>query len=304
MKKFWGSAAMIAATLIWGGAFSVQRTGMRFVDPVLFTALRSALGALALAVITVGFDLGTGRGVSLWGTAATAAERKRLVAGGIWCGVFLAVASAFQQYGLKYTTAAKAGFLTTLYIVIVPMLGIFFRRRTSKLLWFSAFLALAGAFLLCGGVGRIGRGEWLVIICSFLFSGHILVIDRYARECDCVRLSFLQFTVAALLTGIGAAALRETWDTDRIAAAIPCLLYSGIGSSAVAFTLQLAAQKYLHPVTASLLMSLESVFATIGGWIFLHETLTPRELAGCAVIFAAVLLAQLPPPRRKIRAQG
>ncbi len=286
---------MIAATLIWGGAFSVQRTGMRFVDPVLFTALRSALGALALAVFTAVFDLCRGRGVSLWGTAASPAEKRRLVAGGIWCGVFLAVASSFQQYGLKYTTAAKAGFLTTLYIVIVPFLGIFLRRRTPQLLWFSALLALAGTFLLCGGVREVGPGEWLVIVCAFLFSGHILVIDRYAGACDCMRLSCLQFAVAALLTGIGAAVLREPWDNRNLAAALPLLLYSGIGSSAIAFTLQMVSQKYLHPAAASLLMSLESVFASVGGWIFLHETLSPRELAGCAVIFAAVLLAQLPP---------
>lgn len=295
MKKLWGSVAMVAATLIWGGSFPVQSTGMRFLDPVVFTALRFAAGTLALAALAAVFDLFRGGRVSLWGAAATREARRELLAGGVWCGIFLGVASAVQQYGIKYTSVAKAGFLTTLYIVIVPIAGIFLRRRTSPLLWFAAVLALTGTYLLCGGVGSIGRGEWLIVACALLFSGHILVIDRYAAKCDCVRLSCLQFAVATAVAALGAPVMRERWPAAGIAAALPCLLYSGIASGAVAFTLQMTAQKFLHPVAASLLMSLESVFAALGGWIFLGETLTRREFAGCAVIFAAAVLAQLPP---------
>lgn len=298
MKKLWGAAAMIAATLIWGGSFSAQSRGVRLVDPVIFTALRSVLGALALAVVAALGDVLSHRRVTLFGAAETPEARRELLRGGLWCGVFLAVASCLQQYGLKYTTAAKAGFLTTLYIVIVPLLGIFFRRRTSALLWGAAVLALAGAYLLCGGVATVGRGDTLVILCAFVYSAHILTIDRYAAKCDCVRLSCLQFAVASALSFSGALALREPWVNEKIVAALPYLLYAGVAGSAVAFTLQIVAQKYLHPVTASLLMSLESVFAALGGWIFLNETLTLREFLGCAVILSAVILSQLPPPRR------
>lgn len=298
MKKLWGAAAMIAATLIWGGSFSAQSRGVRLVDPVLFTALRSALGALALAVVVALGDVLKHRPVTLFGAAETPEARPDLLRGGLWCGVFLAVASCLQQYGLKYTTAAKAGFLTTLYIVIVPLLGMFFRRRTSALLWGAAVLALAGAYLLCGGVVTVGRGDALVILCAFVYSAHILTIDRYAAKCDCVRLSCIQFAVASALSFAGALALREPWVSEKIVAALPYLLYAGVAGSAVAFTLQIVAQKFLHPVTASLLMSLESVFAALGGWIFLNETLTLREFLGCAVILAAVILSQLPPPRR------
>lgn len=299
MKKLRGSVAMIAATILWGASFSAQSCGVRFVDPMLFTALRSILGALALAVTAALFDLRREGRVSWWGSAKTVAARKTLLAGGAWCGVILAVAGTLQQYGMKYTTAAKAGFLTALYIVIVPIFGmLFFGRRTSGFLWFAALLALTGAYLLCGGVGTVGRGEWFVIGCAIIFSLHILVIDRYAPECDCVRLSCLQFAIAAVLNLVGTTVIRAPWEPDALADALPYLLYAGIASSAVAFTLQMVAQKYLHPVAASLLMSLESVFAALGGWIFLRETLSRRELAGCAVIFFAAILAQLPPPRR------
>ena len=300
MKKLWGSAAMVAATILWGASFSAQSRGVRFVDPMLFTALRSIIGALALALTAALFDLRrTGR-VTPWGDAETPEARKRLLAGGWWCGVILAVAGTCQQYGMKYTTTARAGFLTALYIVIVPLFGmLFFKRRTSYFLWFAAVLALTGAYLLCGGVGAIGKGEWLVISCAVVFSLHILVIDIYAPKCDCIRLSCLQFAVAAVLTLAATPVVRASWETEALADALPYLLYAGIASSAVAFTLQMVAQKFLHPVAATLLMSLESVFAALGGWIFLHETLTKRELAGCAVIFMAAILAQLPPPGRR-----
>jgi len=300
MNKLRGSAAMIAATILWGASFSAQSRGIRLVDPLLFTALRSALGALSLAAAAGLFDLRREGRASWWGSAKTAAERRTLLAGGVWCGVFLAVASTLQQYGLKYTTAAKAGFLTTLYIVIVPLLGIFFKRRTPYFLWLAALLALSGTYLLCGGIGSIGRGEWFVISCAVIFSGHILAIDRYAPRCDCVRLSCLQFAVAAVLTLAATLAKRAPWESGSLADALPYILYTGIASSAVAFTLQMTAQKYLHPVAATLLMSLESVFAALGGFIFLGQKLTLREFLGCAVIFAAAVLAQLPvPPRRK-----
>jgi len=286
---------MLLATLLWGMAFSAQSRGMSFLGPMLFTALRSIVGTAALTVIIISADLLRRRRISFWGGADTPEARKTLLTGGILCGLVLTPASIFQQWGLKYTSAGKTGFLTALYIVIVPLLGVFLRRKIPAALWGAVFLAASGTYLLCGGVGSIGTGEWSVIICSAIYSVHIMVIDRYAARCDCLRLSGLQFLVASVLTAAGTGLFGEPCEMKNIAASMPFWIFCGIGSSAIAFTLQMAAQKYLHPVTATLIMSLESVFAVLGGAVFLRERLTGRELLGCLVIFAAVILSQTAP---------
>lgn len=303
MRKFWASAAMLTATVLWGVAFSAQSSGMKFVEPMIFTSLRSLVGVLSLIVVIMVFDLCTEKRLTVWGSAKSKAGQRELLLGGLWCGVVISAASVCQQYGLKYTSAGKTGFLTALYIVIVPLLGFFFKRKTSPLLWFAVLLALLGSYLLCGGIGNIGKGEWFVIACAVLYSGHIMVIDRYAAKCDCVRLSCIQFAVATLLTLTASRLSGDPWELEKITASLPFWVFCGVGSSAIAFTLQMAAQKYLHPVTATLLMSLESVFAVLGGWIFLKERLSPLELSGCAVIFAAVILSQLPPGLFRKRAE-
>lgn len=292
MKKFWGSAAMITATILWGVAFSAQSTGVRFVEPMLFTALRSMIGFTALIPVIMILDLVKLKRVTLWGNAGTQQERRELLWGGFWCGVVITAASICQQYGLKYTSAGKTGFLTALYIVIVPVLGLFFKRKSSRILWLAVALALFGSWLLCGSIGAIGKGEIFVIVCAFIYSIHIMVIDHYAARCDCVRLSAIQFALAMVLAALASLAGGDPWVMDAIVSAAPYWIFCGVGSSAIAFTLQMVAQKYLHPVTATLLMSLESVFAVLGGWLFLNETLSPRELAGCAVIFISVIVAQ------------
>ena len=294
MKKLWGSAAMIAATVLWGLAFSAQSSGMKFVDPMLFTAIRSVTGVFALVIVIILLDLAVLKKVSLWGTAKDKAAKKELLSGGFWCGLVITAASICQQTGLKYTSAGKTGFLTALYIIIVPVLGIFLKRKTNPVLWAAVVLGLAGSYLLCGGIGAVGKGEIFVIVCALIYSIHILVIDRYAPVCDCVRLSCIQFAVASILAAAASRVAGEPWIWQKIVDAAPFWLFCGIGSSAIAFTLQMVSQKYLHPVTATLLMSLESVFAVLGGWLFLNEKLSPSELAGCSIIFAAVLLAQIP----------
>ncbi|MBR2344888.1 MAG: DMT family transporter [Lentisphaeria bacterium] len=295
MKKVWGSAAMIIATILWGMAFSAQSRGMDYIDPLLFTSLRSLSGVAALIIVIMVLDLFRYRRLSVWGDAGTRDEKKELLRGGWWCGIVLAIASSAQQYGLKFElSAGKTGFLTALYIVIVPVLGIFFRRKTPLLLWSAVAVGIAGAYILCGGVDNIGKGEWCVILCAVIYSIHILVIDHYVANCDCVRLSCLQFIIASLVTGFTSLAIGESWQSDSIMASLPMWVYCGVGSSAVAFTLQMVSQKYLHPVTATLLMSLESVFAVLGGWLFLNEKLARHEQVGCIVIFIAVILAQLP----------
>ena len=290
MKNFWSAAAMITATVIWGFAFSAQSSGMRFIDPMLFTALRSFAGALALIPVILIFDLFSAGKISLWGSAQSASEKKELFLGGSLCGLVISAASICQQIGLKYTSAGKTGFLTALYIIIVPLMGIFFKKKISPHLWIAVFLALIGSYLLCGGISSIGKGELFVILCAFIYSIHILVIDRYAPTCDCIRLSCIQFLWAAPLAAAASFIFQEPCIPDAIQAALPFWLFCGIGSSAIAFTLQMISQKHLHPVTASLLMSLESVFALIGGCLFLHESLSLQELSGCLIIFLSLTL--------------
>ncbi|MBR7131318.1 MAG: DMT family transporter [Lentisphaeria bacterium] len=294
MKNVWGSVAMITATILWGVAFSAQSCGMKFVDPMLFTSLRSLVGVAALLVVIMIFDLIKDKHLSIWGKAVSAAEKKALLTGGLWCGVIISAASITQQYSLKYISAGKTGFLTALYIIIVPVMGIFLKRKTTPVLWLAVIIAMTGTYLLCGGIESIGKGEIFAIICSVIYSMHILVIDRYAAQCDCVRLSCIQFITATFLAAAASRISGEAWVTDDIAGAMPFWIFCGVGSSAIAFTLQMVAQKYLHPVTATLLMSLESVFGVLGGAIFLHERLSLQEITGCAIIFAAIILAQLP----------
>lgn len=303
MKKFWGSMAMLTATVLWGVAFSAQSSGMKFVEPMIFTSLRSLVGVLSLIVVIMVFDLCTEKRLTVWGSAKSKAGQRELLLGGLWCGLVISAASVCQQYGLKYTTAGKTGFLTALYIVFVPLLGIFLGRKTTPVLWLAVGLALGGSYLLCGGIGNVGKGEWFVIACAVLYSVHIMVIDRYAAKCDCIRLSCLQFMVATVMTALASRLSGEPWVLEKITAALPFWVFCGVGSSAIAFTLQMVSQKYLHPVTATLLMSLESVFAVLGGWLCLKEILSARELAGCAVIFAAIILSQLPPELFKKRAE-
>ena len=245
------------------------------------------------------FDLIKTKRLSLWGNAANRAERKFLLTGGLYCGFAITAASICQQWGLKYISAGKTGFLTALYIVIVPVIGIFFKRKTTTALWMAVFLALGGSYLLCGSINDIGPGEILVITCAVLYSFHILIIDHYAPHCDCVRLSCIQFIVASIFSFIFSLLAKEQWIFQNIMKSLPFWLFCGAGSSAIAFTLQMVCQKYVHPVTSSLLMSLESVFAVLGGWLFLQEKLSLREFAGCGIILAAIILSQLPIDFRK-----
>ena len=285
---------MLIATVLWGFAFSAQACGMKHVGAMLFVSLRSVVGVLALSVTIMFFDLVRYKRLTFWGSARSIQEKKNLLAGGVFCGLVICAASVFQQLGLLYVSAGKTGFLTALYIIMVPLLGWFFKRKTPVFMWFAVAAALLGTYLLCGGIGSVGWGEMFVIICALLFALHIMVIDHYAPHCDCVRLSCIQFAVAAVAALLASLIFGEAWQWPEITLSLPYWVYCGVGSSAIAFTLQMVSQKYLHPVAATLLMSLESVFGVLGGWLFLHEILSWRELAGCGIILAAVIIAQMP----------
>ncbi len=305
-----GILCLWVTALIWGTAFVAQKSGLDYLGPFTFNGVRSFIGGLALLPCIVIIDLVNGQRPSLWGSCGSGERRLALIKGGGYCGIILGIASSLQQYGIKYTSVGKAGFITTLYIIIVPMLGVFFRRKVGIVMWLCSLLAIFGMYLLCfcgigsqnvgGGetlhgirvFGGLNVGDLLVFLCSIVFSFHILVVDRFAPQADGVRMSCIQFWVAGIIaTGCALIFENVVW-RDLLNAKWP-LLYAGVMSCGVAYTLQIIGQKSVQPVVASLLMSLESVFAALSGWVILHERLNGTELLGCAIIFVAVIVAQL-----------
>ena len=217
-----------------------------------------------------------------------------MIIGGICCGIALFVASTFQQFGVKYTTVGKAGFITAMYIILVPILGIFLKKKVGIRIWISVLIAVAGLYLLCMTEGfRLEMGDALVLICALCFSIHILVIDHFSPLVDGVRLSCVQFVVAGTL-GCLCMFLFENPDITLILQAWKPILYAGAMSSGVAYTLQIVGQKGMNPTVASLIMSLESVISAIAGFILLKQSMSLREVMGCVIMFVAIILAQLP----------
>lgn len=297
-KQLRGGAMLMLTALIWGTAFVAQSVGMDYLGPCAFTATRNFIGCVALLpVIALASRLRSGAQPE---EAAPAPGKKALFGWGAACGLLLGGATLLQQAGMQTASAGKAGFLTALYIVIVPVLGIFLGRRPGLKVWMGVVLALVGAYLLSvkGGAG-IASGDLLVIASAVVFSLHILVIDSVPAGMDGVRLSCVQFLVAGAFALVLALFLESfTW-RDILSAWVP-LLYTGVVSSGVGYTLQILGQRTVNPTVACLILSLESVFAALAGWAILGQALSLRELFGCALVFVAVILAQL--PRKKGRA--
>lgn len=288
------SFLLFLAAFIWGVAFVSQSKGMEYVGPFTFNGIRSLIGA-AVLVPVIAFR------AKRKNPEQGQISLKRNILGGICCGLALTAASMFQQYGILYTTVGKAGFITALYIIFVPIMGIFIRKKVPGTVWISALMAAAGMYLLCiEGSFRVGRGDALVFICALLFSVHILVIDYFSPKADGVLLSCIQFLVCGLVCTSLAFLLEEVRISDLLSGAVP-ILYAGIMSCGVAYTLQVVGQKDMNPTVAALILSLESVISVLAGWLaykvgFLKEdqTLTGRQIFGCVIVFAAVILAQLP----------
>ncbi len=206
----------------------------------------------------------------------------------------MCLASNFQQFGIKYTTVGKAGFITACYIVLVPILGLFLKKKCSPFIWLAVAMSVAGLYLLCITDGfSIGKGDILVLICAVLFSFHILVIDYYSPKVDGVKLSCIQFLVCGILSGIPAL-IFEKPEMSAVLTAWQPILYAGVMSCGVAYTLQIIGQKNMNPTVASLILSLESCISVLAGWVILGQQLSAREIAGCVIMFAAIILAQLP----------
>lgn len=297
MDKTKHTFLLLLTAFIWGVAFVAQSVGMDYVGPWTFTAARSIIGAIFLIPCITLLDKLKSKDASQscdTDVQTKASNPKMLLFGGCCCGVALAIASMLQQYGIAHTTVGKAGFITALYIVIVPILGIFMKHKPHLRIWISVVLAIAGLYFLClTDSFSFSKGDLLVLLCAFVFSLHILIIDHFSPLVDGVRMSCIQFAVAGILCMIPAIIFEHPTFASLIAAAAP-ILYAGVLSSGVGYTLQIIAQKNYDPTVASLILSLESVFSVLAGWIILGEALSPKELIGCILMFAAILLAQLP----------
>lgn len=288
-KRMMGNGMLLLAAMIWGAAFVAQTVGMDYVGPFTFLACRSLLGCLVLLPVIAVLDK---RGNEK--KPATPADRKYLLFSGIICGLFLFAACSLQQLGLLYTTAGKSGFITSLYIILVPILGLCLKKKVRSWIWGSVALALVGLYLLCGGdLSAIGKGELLTLGCALAFSFHIMFIDHVSARVDGVRLSCLQFFVVAVISAV-VMFLTETPSWENILQCWLPIAYAGILSSGAGYTFQIIGQAYTEPTVASLLMSLESVFSMVFGWMILGQAMSGLELLGCGLVFAGVIIAQLP----------
>lgn len=289
-KQMKNSLLLLLVALIWGVAFVAQSEGARDVGPYTFNGLRMLIGGIVLLPSIRLLDAVKARS----GEKKTQMNKNKLAVGGICCGVMLFLASTLQQVGILYTTAGKAGFITALYIIIVPLSGLLMGRKSGAALWVSVALAVVGMYFLCmTGSLSLGKGEALCMLSAVFFAMHIMLVDRFSPYVDGVRMSCLQFFVCGALSSV-LMLLFEKPDIRVIASAWLPLLYTGVLSSGVGYTLQIIAQKDVNPTVASLLMSLESVFSALAGWVILGQSLSGRELAGCLMMFAAIILAQLP----------
>lgn len=289
-NKLRGSACLITAVLIWGSAFIAQSVGMEKIGPFTFQTFRNGLALFFLIPIVFLLDLGkcsVKQSFEKWKTPG-------LWKAGLLCGLALFCAASFQQVGLVYTDAGKAGFITAMYIVGVPLLGIFAKRKPSKGALFSVLLAVVGLYLLsAAGVSQINKGDLLLIGCALCYSFQILFVEFFGAEQDAIRLNCIQVLVTFLLSTVCMFA-TETFRMEDVYSALGALAYAGILSTGIAFTLQLIGQKDLDPTPAAIIMSMESVVAVICGAVILKETMTPWEISGCILMFAAVIISQLP----------
>lgn len=291
-NQFKGTAALLIATVIWGSAFIAQSVGMDHIGPFTFQAIRCGLAALFLIPVIFLFDKDKKNYLCSW-------KDPRLWRSGTLCGSALFVASGLQQVGLIYTSAGKAGFITAMYIVLVPVLGLFLRKKPPLTAWLSVLLSTVGLYLLsCVGVTEINIGDILLMLCALAFSVQITLIDRLSGSLDGLRLNCVQALVCALLSAMAMFLTEDPNWTNILDCWLP-LSYAGILSMGVAYSLQIVGQRNMEPTTASLIMSLESVFAALFGWLLLHETMSNWEIAGCILVFLAVIFTQIPIKKNK-----
>ena len=281
---------LLLTAFIWGTAFVAQSVGMDYLEPFTFNGVRCLIGAIALLPCIWFFN----RGKEKENKVNDENAKRDLIKGGIACGILLFAASSLQQIGLVYTAAGKAGFITAFYIVLVLVFGIFLHKNIGWKVWAAVAIALAGLYFLCiTEAFTIGVGDIYVLLCALIFSVHILVVDHYAPKVDGVKLSCIQFLVAGIVSIPFMLILESPKMGNMMASWFP-LIYAGVFSCGIAYTLQILGQKNVNPAIASLILSLESCFSVLSGWVILGERLSARETIGCIMMFAAIILAQIP----------
>lgn len=295
MKQMKNNAMLLLTALIWGCAFVAQSVGMDYVGPFTFNCVRCLIGSVVLIPVIVLMDrMKKKSGMSEAEIRKERGDTRTILTGGICCGVVLAAASSLQQFGILFTTVGKAGFITAMYIVLVPILGIFVGKKIRPLILVCVVIAVAGLYFLCMTEQlSLGKGDLFVLLCAFVFSVHILVIDHFSPLVDGVRMSAIQFLTAGLLCAVPMLVWERPVMGEILTAWMP-ILYAGVMSCGVAYTLQILGQKHADPAVASLLLSLESVFSVLAGWVILGQSLNGKELFGCVLMFVSIILAQLP----------
>ena len=307
-KRMRGNVLLLLAAFIWGLSFVAQSEGMKYIGPFAFIGIRSMLAGVSLATflgIRAAVTSGRKRGernpqtIPADEKKAKQAGKKNLLAGGASCGIILFAATMLQQIGILHNNEpGKAGFITALYLILVPLAGIFFRKKIGAKVWIAVVLAVCGMYLLCITEGfHIAVGDLYLLGCAFVFTLHILVIVYFSPKVDGVAMSCIQFLLCGVL-GMTGMFLKETVEINHVLEAWLPLVFSGVFSGGVAYTLQIVAQKDTEPTIATLLMSLESVFAVFGEWLILGQFLTAREFGGCALMFVGIILSQLPERRK------
>ena len=290
------SLILLLTATIWGVAFVAQSVGMEYIGPFTFNAIRCVLGGLVLIPVILVLKKKKETGAE----NQEKEDKKTLWMGGIACGVILCIASNLQQFGIMEASVGKSGFFTALYIVMIPVIGIFIGKRPGIKLWFCVALAVVGMYLLCmkDGSFTIERADIMLLLCALAFSFHILVVDYFSPKVDGVKMSCIQFFVCGVLSAVGML-FTETPNISNIQAAWLPLLYAGLLSCGVGYTLQIVGQKGINPVIASLIMSLESVISALAGWVILGQVLSPKEILGCVLMFVAIIITQIPIGNKK-----
>lgn len=303
MKKIKGVLCLLCAALFWGVAFVAQDVGAEVVQPFTFTATRYLMGGVTLLLLSA-IKEGVYR-KKHGKTTRTIEEKKNdwkvLLIGGAICGAVLTAATNLQQFGLMYTTAGKSGFITACYIVLVPIIGLFFKRKCPFFVWIAVAMAIVGLYFLClaDGFNGFNKGDLITLGCSVAFAAHIMCISHFVARVDGIKLTCVQCFVCSAISAIP----MFIWETPSIDALIQAwlpLLYTGIFSAGLAYMFQTLGQKELSPTLASIVMSAESVISVVAAWLILQQALTIKEIIGCVVIFAAIILAQLPQKEKKI----
>ncbi len=292
--NFKGMMMLTLCAFIWGTAFIAQSVGGEYAEPLTFNCARSFLATIFLFCCCLLFDKLNGKPFRILGTDDPL-RKDRTIKGGIVCGITLTLASFMQQLGIMYTTVGKSGFITALYIVLVPFLSYaIYRTRITVIQCVSVIIAAVGMYFICINEGfSINKGDFYTLICAFCFAGQIIAVDKVITNLDGVRLSLVQFITCTLLNGI-LMFIFETPSLHNLILGFLPIAYAGIMSSGVAYTLQIVGQKYCNPVLACMIMSLESAFALLSGWLLLGQAMSQREIGGCLLVFVAIILAQMP----------